>query len=609
MCGIFGYIGPKNALDIALHCLKRLEYRGYDSAGIAGLEDQQIKYSKISGKVADLESKLQGITWNLNPVIAHTRWATHGIPSESNAHPHFDQEKKIAIVHNGIIENASKLKRKLPEKGIHFRSKTDSEVIAHLIRLYYQDNLLAAVRKALSELEGSYALAIISADDPTTIIAAAKDSSLAIGVGKEEMFVASDIQAFQEFTEEVIFLKDAQIAVLTASEYHIYEGKQEIPEKTTHIHLLESSVDKGFYSHYTLKEIFEEPTCIQKALENRIQLNPPQIHFEELHTLTTEYFQKIQRILIIACGTSWHAGYIASYILEDHTQMPVDVEIASELRYKNPLIQPDTLVIAISQSGETADTLAAIKIAKSRGAKILGLCNVEGSALTREANDVLYLRSGPEIGVCSTKALISQLILLILIAYYIAETKHIIDKKEIQELFNDLNNLPELCQSVLDQHQYIHELSEKYVDMDNYFFVGRRHMYPASLEGALKLKEIAYVNAQGYPAGELKHGPIALMSPKTLVIGSLANEATLDKTLSNLMEVKSREGKIFCIASENTEGLEFIADDILWIPRLRDELSPILTSTALQLFAYYIALKKGCHIDQPRNLAKSVTVE
>lgn len=608
MCGIFGYIGTQNAVKVSITGLKKLEYRGYDSSGIAGIKGDKILHCKEVGKVVAMEEKAFREGLELDIAVAHTRWATHGKATQVNAHPHLDGKEKLALVHNGIIENHDSLKSRLLKEGVEFRSETDTEVIVQLIALYDRGDILKAVQEAMSLLQGSFAIALVHRDYPDQIIAAAKESPLAIGIGNGEAFIASDTNAFLVHTRKVVYLTDSEVAVVKANSFTVYdETTEEVIKKIERLVHRAEEVSKGNFEHFMLKEIFEQPQTIRNALLARFMEEYGTASLDGLNFSANELFA-IKRILILACGTSWHAGYVASYMLEDKARIPVQVEISSEFRYKNPIIEEGTLVIAISQSGETADTVAAVREVKSKGAKVLAICNVHGSTLTREADGCLFLRAGTEIGVASTKAFTSQLIVLFLFALQLARMRHM-SKAEGQEFLHGLSSLPDQVQRVLDSEERIESLAKKYASYENFFFLGRHYMYPTSLEGALKIKEIAYVNANAYPAGEMKHGPIALIHENCLTVAFCANQLTLDKILSNLMEIRARSGLVLAIAEEGTAGLEEIADDIIWVPRTIDELSGIPTSVAAQLFAYYVAKERGTEIDQPRNLAKSVTVE
>ncbi|WP_068470025.1 glutamine--fructose-6-phosphate transaminase (isomerizing) [Candidatus Protochlamydia phocaeensis] len=607
MCGIFGYVGSKDPVKTVIEGLKKLEYRGYDSAGIAGIEDGKIVYCKEVGKVSILEQEVKKQDFHLDLAIAQTRWATHGKVTRVNAHPHFDSQHSLALVHNGIIENHEALRKQLKEKGINFVSDTDTEVIAHLIASYYEGDILQAVQKASGQLKGAYAVALIHRDFPNQIVAIAHECPLVIGIGANEAFVSSDPNAFAFYTRQAIYLSNSEIAIIKADSQQIYNADQQITKES---HLLDTDLDsisKGRFEHYTLKEIHEQPQAIRNALLSRFLPEYGTALFEELNFNAMDLLT-VERILILACGTSWHAGYVAAYMLEDKARIPVQVEISSEFRYKNPLVPPGTFVIAISQSGETADTIAAMREVKAKGARVLALCNVQSSTLAREADSTIFLKAGAEIGVCSTKAFTSQVVVLALFTLLMARMRHM-SKAEGQEFLNALLKLPDQVQAVLDQSERIEALAKKYAHYDNFFYLGRRYMYPTSLEGALKLKEISYINANGYPAGEIKHGPIALINENCPAVALCANQMTYEKLLSNLMEIKARNGKIIAISEEDNGSLEEIVDDIIYVPRTIDELAAIPTTVVNQLLAYYIAKERGADIDQPRNLAKSVTVE
>lgn len=607
MCGIFGYIGEKNPIRMVLDGLKRLEYRGYDSAGVAGVQEGKIVSCKEVGKLSVLESELSKLDLKPEMAIGQTRWATHGTVTKLNAHPHYDMEHTLALVHNGIIENHEALRKKLREKGVQFITETDTEVIAHLIAYHYEGDILKAVQKTVVELKGAYAVALVHRDFPGQIIAIAHECPLVIGIGSGEAFISSDPHAFAFFTRQAIYLSNSEIAVIKADSQEIYNAEQQIIKEQQQIEGAGEEISKGAFEHYTLKEIHEQPQAIRNALLSRFLPEYGSALFEELNISTSELLT-VERILILACGTSWHAGYVASYLLEDKARIPVQVEISSEFRYKNPLVSPGTFVIAISQSGETADTIAAVREVKAKGAKVLALCNVSGSTLAREADSTIFLKAGAEIGVCSTKAFTSQVVVLSLITLLMARMRHM-SKGEGQEFLNALLKLPDQVQQILDQSKHIAAIAKKYAKYDNFFYIGRRYMFPASLEGALKLKEISYINANGYAAGEMKHGPIALINENCPTVALCANRMTYDKLMSNLMEIKARNGKIIAIAEEEDGEIRKIADDLISIPSTIDELAAILTTVAAQLLAYYIAKERGTEIDQPRNLAKSVTVE
>lgn len=608
MCGIFGYVGPKNVVKTVLGGLKKLEYRGYDSAGIAGIKNGTILYEKEVGKISLLEKEVEKRHLDLDIGIAQTRWATHGKVTRANAHPHLDSSQSLALVHNGIIENYESIRDGLKKEGVTFLSDTDTEVIAHLIAKFYRGDILDAVQHAVQLLEGAYSIVLLHKDHPDKIIGVAHEAPLVIGIGDDESFVSSDSHAFAFHTKEVVYLSNKEVAVIQKDRLEIFNPKREtIPIVATKLDGPSAEASKGAFEHYTLKEIHEQPKTIRSALLGRFIEDYGTAVFEDLN-LDENEFLKTDRILILGCGTSLHAGYIASYMIEELAGIPVQVEISSEYRYKNPVLLPNTLTIAISQSGETADTIAAMRELRAKGAKILSICNVYGSTIARESDVCIFLKAGPEIGVCSTKAFTSQLVVLALLALLLSRMRYM-RKQEGQEFIKHLQMLPDAVQVILDKEQEIKKLADKYAKYQNFFFIGRNYMYPTSLEGALKLKEISYINANGYPAGELKHGPIALINEECPTIALLANKDTYDKMISNLMEVKARNGKILAVTEKETESLKKIADDLFVLPETIDPLAPILTTVFSQLFAYYIAKKRGTDIDQPRNLAKSVTVE
>ena len=617
MCGIFGFIrSQKEGVDksdlvnVCIEGLKLLEYRGYDSSGIAGIIEGKIASCKRAGKVRSLQEAVQSQKLRLDIAIAHTRWATHGVPNQENAHPHFNQEKTLALVHNGIIENHNAIRERLERKGVLFESETDTEVIAKLISHHYSGNLRTAVQKTLRELQGSLAIALIHKDHPDEIIAASRESPLVLGIDRKngEAYLSSDANSFNGKSLDVIYLKNDEIAVLKHDKMSVYNthGKK-IEKMSKTIGFKNTPISKSGYEHFMLKEIHEQPQTIQQAMQERIHEEFGTAKFEELELAASE-LQSKNRVLILACGTSWHAGCIAASMLEQIARIPTETEIASEFRYTNPIISKETLVIAISQSGETADTLAAMREAKAKGAKVLGICNVPHSTLTREADSTIFLRAGPEISVCSTKAFTSQLTVLALFALYMARIRHL-DKEEGQKFLKELKHLPTKITQVISQAPKIEAYAEKYASFKHFFFMGRRYMFPTSLEAALKLKEISYLNASGYPAGEMKHGAIALVNPELAVIGLCGNRQTFGKMMSNLMEVKARGGEILAFAPKGEKEILKITDDVIWLPEVIDPLASIPYSVAGQLFAYYIAKLCGNDIDQPRNLAKSVTVE
>lgn len=608
MCGIFGYLGPRQAVELVLEGLHKLEYRGYDSAGVATIIDGKLVFGKEVGKVECLERAVALQDWDTHIAIAHTRWATHGKPTQDNAHPHFDQDMKCAVVHNGIIENYEAIRNLLKKRGIEFRSETDTEVISHLIGYLYKGNFLRAVQRAVPLLQGAFAIAVIHQEHPEEIVCAAKESPLTIGIGQGEMFISSDSSAFLKYTKRVIYLHDSEVAHITEHSVKAYDAHlAPISKESEDLDLDAEETTKGSFQHYMLKEIFEQPQSIQNALLSRFSEQYGTAILDGLH-FSDEEMLKIQRIVILACGTSLHAGQVAAYMFEERARIPVEVEISSEFRYKNPIVLDNTLAIAISQSGETADTLAAMRELREKGAKILGICNVQGSTLAREADSCLFLRAGPEVGVAASKTYTSQLIVLALLTLRFARMRQM-SQQEGRIFIEALIQLPTQVQTILQLDPKIQEIARKYAHYDNFFFLGRRFMYPTALEGALKLKEIAYVNANGYPAGEMKHGPIALINEHCPTVAFCCDSVTSSKTLSNLMEVKARSGPILAIAFEGMPGIGGVADDVIWVPSTLDELAAVPSTVVGQLLAYHIALLRGAEIDQPRNLAKSVTVE
>jgi len=606
MCGIFAYVGSRNGVRLALHGLKAMEYRGYDSSGISFIKGEDLVCCKVVGKLPNLQEKIG--EKSAKAVIAHTRWATHGNVTEKNAHPLRDSSGAISVVHNGIVENYQQLREELEREGVAFVSETDTEVIPHLIAKLYQGDILHAVQEAVSLIKGAWAIAVLHKDHPEEIIVARNSCPLIIGTGGGETFVASDHNALIHHTREVIYVNDGEVARITAKDVELFDAEK-VPVTSEVEELLHSAEEltKGGFEHYTLKEIYEQPQAIRNAMLSRFFEEYGTVSFDDLEMDRAELLD-VKRVLIVACGTSLHAGLIASYMLEEMARVPTIVEISSEFRYKNPIVEEGTLVIAISQSGETADTLAAVRELKAKGAKIVALCNVQGSSLTREADETLFLRAGPEIGVCSTKAFTSQLTVLTLFSLMMARLRYMSKKEGLEFLFA-LKKIPEQVQEVLSLAPKIEKIANKYAACNDLFFIGRRYLYPTCLEGALKLKEISYINANGYAAGEMKHGPIALLNESCPTFALCAEELTYEKTLNNIMEAKARHSPIIALTFKGDENASKVCDDSIEIPKTREELSPILASVACQLFAYYCAKKRGADIDQPRNLAKSVTVE
>ncbi|MDB2614290.1 glutamine--fructose-6-phosphate transaminase (isomerizing) [Chlamydiales bacterium] len=608
MCGIYGYIGPHDAVKATLAGLKKLEYRGYDSSGIAGVQKGKIVYQKEIGKIEELEKSIPLNEWDIHLAIAQTRWATHGKPTKENAHPHVDQMEQLAVVHNGIIENHDELRNALKKQGVSFVSETDTEVLAHLIASFYEGDILKAVQQTLPLLEGSFAVSLVHREAQDQIIAFANEAPLAIGVGREESFISSDANAFGAKAKEVMYLGENEVAVIRAGSFEVFdENLVKIEKKTEEmIHQIEE-ISKGDFEHFTLKEIYDQPQAIRNVLFNRYLEDYGTANLEEL-SFDAHDLLSVERIVILGCGSSYHAGLLAACMFQDLARIPTTVEISSEYRYSDPIVSPKTFVIAISQSGETADTLAAVRELKAKGAKILSLVNTHGSTLSRESDSTLYLRAGVEVGVCSTKAFSNQVVLLSLFALLMARTRHL-TKKEGQKFISGLKALPDQIEEVLNQSKHIQSLAKKYASYNNFFYLGRRYMYPTCLEGALKLKEISYINANAYPAGEMKHGPIALIDESCPTVAYLGNKRTLNKMVSNLEEVKARNGKVIAIAEVNAKQIQSIADDVIYIPEADDFFTCITSSVAGQLFAYYVAKERGASIDHPRNLAKSVTVE
>lgn len=614
MCGIYGHIkkGSKaNSAKVCIDGLKKLEYRGYDSAGIAGIHEGKIVSCKTVGKVVVLDRAINAVKLELSVAIAHTRWATHGKITETNAHPHFDESRSIALVHNGIIENYQKLKNDLKKSGVDFVSETDTEVISQLISFHYKNDISKAIQKTLPLLEGSFAIAFIHKDHPDKIIASSRGCPLAIGICHEsqDIFLSSDSNAFTSSKLDVFYLQDDEYAIISENLIEVYNlaGIKLVKQIET-LSLENASISKEGFEHFLLKEIHEQPLSVSKALENRLDFVNATANFSEL-SLTDEELKKTDRILILACGSSFHAGCIAKQVFEAYAKTPTEVEIASEFRYKEPLIGKNTLVIAISQSGETADTLAAVKETKKSNCPVIALCNVKRSSLSRIATSTLWLNAGPEISVCSTKAFTSQLTLLILLALKIARLKTL-SPEEGEKFLLEIEKLPGQITEILSKSSEIEKIAKKYRGYKDFFFMGRNYMYPTCLEAALKLKEITYLNATGYPAGEMKHGPIALISKKLATIALCGNKKTFEKLLSNLMEIKSRGGPIIAFApSESSEILSLTNDVVFLSKNITDTFAPITYSICCQIFAYYIAKFLGKDIDQPRNLAKSVTVE
>ncbi len=612
MCGIVGYIGNRQAHPILISGLKRLEYRGYDSAGIA-LQNGGMHIFKRAGKVSDLEQFVVGQDLSGTIGIGHTRWATHGEPNDTNAHPHLSQSGNITLIHNGIIENYAPLKEGLIQRGYTFRTETDTEVLVNLIDyIQTQDSLdlLESVRLALNQVVGAYAIVLMEKNNPDQLIAARKGSPLVIGIGQGEFFIASDATPIVEHTKNVVYLNDEEIAVITrGGELNIKTiQNKEKPYSIQELEIQIEMLEKGGYDHFMLKEIYEQPNSVLDSMRGRLNVKQGQVVLGGIK----DYFQKLinaDRIIIVACGTSWHAGLVGEYLLEDLARINVEVEYASEFRYRNPIITENDVVVAISQSGETADTLAALELAKAKGATILGICNVVGSSIPRITHAGVYTHAGPEIGVASTKAFTAQVTVLSLISLALAHQKGSISETRYRELVQELSLIPEKIQQVLKADEQIQEIAHTFKDVRNFLYLGRGYNFPVALEGALKLKEISYIHAEGYPAAEMKHGPIALIDEEMPVVVLATNMSAYDKIISNIQEVKARKGRVIAIVTEGDEVIKNIAEFTIEIPATEEALTPLLSSIPLQLLAYHIAVLRGCNVDQPRNLAKSVTVE
>jgi glucosamine--fructose-6-phosphate aminotransferase (isomerizing) len=609
MCGIVGYIGPRPAAGLLLDGLKRLEYRGYDSSGIAIVNGKGLEIAKAAGKISALEQQLDGQLPAGTVGIAHTRWATHGAPTTPNAHPHTDQSGRIAVIHNGIIENASAIRKALEQRGHTFKSETDTEVLAHLVGEFYRGNLEEAVAAALRDVDGAYGLAFVSADEPGVLVAARKGSPLLVGVGENEWFVASDASPLLQHTRSVIYLDDGEMAVLSRDGYRIRNLETvKIEKPVNQIEWDLATIERGGYSHFMLKEICEQPESLRNTLRGHLLEDEGTSRVTGLN-LSDDDLKQVQRIIITACGTSWHSGLIGEYMLEEMARVPVEVEYASEFRYRNPVVDSKTLVIGISQSGETADTLAAIREAKRRGARTIGVVNVVGSTIAREVDGGLYLHAGPEVGVASTKAFTSQVAALALISLRIARLRNL-SILQGRQIIHALARLPDQMADILERSSEVEQLADRFLGTThNALYLGRGVNFPVALEGALKLKEISYIHAEGYPAAEMKHGPIALIDENMPVVFIAPKDAVHSKIVSNIEEVKARGGKVIALVNPGDAEIERLADATFTIPETLDLLTPMLTSLPLQLLSYYVAVSRNCNVDQPRNLAKSVTVE
>ncbi|WP_445714670.1 glutamine--fructose-6-phosphate transaminase (isomerizing) [Flavobacterium sp.] len=615
MCGIVGYIGKRDAYSVIIKGLHRLEYRGYDSAGIVLYDGNELKLSKTKGKVSDLELKAQEEKTTVGTIgMGHTRWATHGVPNDVNSHPHFSNSGKLVIIHNGIIENYEPLKQELIKRGYTFKSDTDTEVLVNLIEeVKKKENckLGHAVQIALNQVIGAYAIAVIDVEKPDEIIVARLGSPLAIGIGEEEFFIASDATPFIEYTSNAIYLEDEEMAIVRLHKpLKVRKIKDDslVDPYIQELQLNLEQIEKGGYDHFMMKEIYEQPNVIKDTYRGRLLANQGIVQMSGVED-NLEKFLNAKRILVVACGTSWHAGLVAEYIIEEFSRIPVEVEYASEFRYRNPIINKDDVVIAISQSGETADTLAAIKLAKESGAFVFGVCNVVGSSISRETHAGAYTHAGPEIGVASTKAFTTQITILTLLALRLAKAKGTLSNSDYQRYLLELEMIPEKVQEALLTNDISKQIAEIYKDATNCLYLGRGYNFPVALEGALKLKEISYIHAEGYPAAEMKHGPIALIDEHMPVIVIAPNKGHYDKVVSNIQEIKSRSGKIIAIVTKGDTQVKALADHVIEIPETNEPFTPLLTTIPLQLLSYHIAVLRGCNVDQPRNLAKSVTVE
>jgi glucosamine--fructose-6-phosphate aminotransferase (isomerizing) len=606
MCGIVGYIGPRNSVPILVEGLQRLEYRGYDSAGIAVLSNGQVNVLRREGNLKKLKAALDGSLPEGQVGVGHTRWATHGAPCERNAHPHLDCSGRIALVHNGIIENFLQLREELENKGHNFVSDTDTETIVHLIEDNYEGDLFEAVRQTALQLKGSFAIAVISSEEPDCVIAARRDSPLIIGAGQGECFVASDIPAILNHTREILILDNDEIAVIRCGGFQVCKlDKQPVNRELIHVTWDAAAAEKGGFEDFMLKEIFEQPAAIRETVRARLKDENMILGEEKL----THLAKKLEKVYVVACGTSYHAGLVAKRAIEEWASVPVEVDIASEFRYKNIIADQRTLIVAISQSGETADTLASVRAAQAKGAPVLAISNVVGSSITREADSVIYTHAGPEIGVAATKTLVAQMAAVYLLALYLAQARETLSLAEVSCLIREIQSLPMVVEQVLKSSQKIKECALKYVNCQDFLFLGRGIGLPVALEGALKLKEISYIHAEGYPAGEMKHGPIALIEKKVPVVVVATKSYVYEKILGNIQEVKARGADVIAVASEGDSEIARLVDHVFFVPETHEIFSAVPAVVPLQLLAYYIAKARSCNVDQPRNLAKSVTVE
>jgi glucosamine--fructose-6-phosphate aminotransferase (isomerizing) len=611
MCGIIGYVGTRDVVPVLIGGLKKLEYRGYDSAGIAVVNGSGVEVVRAEGKLSNLETKLGAKPIKGSFGMGHTRWATHGKPNENNAHPHRDCSGQIVVIHNGIIENFLPLKQRLQKAGHEFKTETDTEVVAHLVEEHMKDGtkFADAVRKTLKELEGHYALVMIDGSEPGTIIAAKHGPPLVVGLGENENIVASDVAPLLGYTRNIIYLEDGEYSIVDQQGVKVFDRKDNPVEREPKKILWDAvAAEKEGYRHYMLKEIHEQPRAVRDTFNGRMFEESGEIFFNDLQ-MTPEEWAKIRKVHVVACGTSWHAGLVGKFLLEDAARIPIEVDYGSEYRYRNPIVDESTLVIGVTQSGETADTIAGMQEAKKHGAKLITICNVLGAAATRMTDGTIYTNAGPEIGVASTKAFTTQLTAFYLLALYIRQLRGD-DADDRRYAMHEMRVIPHKIETILkDQEKHIEELAHKYAKAQDFLFLGRGVHYPIALEGALKLKEISYIHAEGYPAGEMKHGPIALIDENLPVVAVATHTPVYDKVVSNLQEVKARDGKLIVICDEGDDAIKKLADDVIEIPWTVEPLQPILSVVPTQLLAYYIALRRGCDVDQPRNLAKSVTVE
>ena len=611
MCGIVGYIGKKNAVEIIMSGLHRLEYRGYDSAGVAVITDGKLEWVKSVGKLVAMDKKLEEVKIAGPLGIGHTRWATHGVPSEVNSHPHFDGPMEIAVVHNGIIENYQELRAQLTKEGVTFRSQTDTETIAHLVRKYYAGDLFAAVKRALKDVEGAYAIGVVCKNNPDVMVAARHGSPLIVGLGKDEAYIASDVPAIMKYTRDVLYIDNGQVCEIRRDGYKI-EDVDGRPQKldVKHVDWDDAAAEKEGFPHFMLKEIFQQPEVIRNTLRGRVHEGSDEVQLADMNLDVAE-LKNCRKIVVVSCGTAWHAGLVGKYLIEKFAKVPVEVDVASEYRYRDPIVDPGTIVIPVTQSGETADTLEAIRIAKRKGAKVVSIVNVVGSSIARESHGVIYTQAGPEIGVASTKAYTSQITAFSLFTIYLAEIRGLMSKTEAKKMIAHLREIPDKLQWVLDNHETVKKCAQdpKYRDAQSALFLGRNYNFPSALEGALKLKEISYIHAEGYGAGEMKHGPIALVTPALPVVCVAPQSAVYDKMVSNIQEIRARSGIVLSVATVGDEAIKRHSADVIYVPECYEPFSPIVVAVPLQLLAYYIAVNRGCDVDQPRNLAKSVTVE